>query len=291
MSAGCIQRGSLRSKGNIGFTLIELLVAAAILMAVCVLLMKLVSATQGAAGFSLRRLDADSQGQLALDRMFLDLTSAQIRRDMPYTLTNSTDGSPTLAFLTHVNAADGSRGLSLVSYRLAKDTGSGAPVMTGRLCLQRASRGLDWDQAGFMGYKADGTSLAMSDLPADLGIQDSDYDVLADGVIRMAVSYQKSDGTLQVQPALIDGNPDLSQVNALVVTLVVIDARSLRLLTPSQVDAIAAAFPAPTSGATPAAVWSDTAGDPAHFPGFPQEAVKSLRVYQRFFALQHSSLL
>lgn len=280
-----------RNPSVMGFTLIEMLVAVAVLMVVCVMVLQMVSNTQGAAGSSLRRLDADSQGQLALDRMFMDLSAAQIRRDLPYMVTNSADGSASLMFFTSANAASGARGVSLIGYRLAKDTGSGAPMPTGRLCLQRASRGLDWSQAGFMGQKTNGTAVTVADLPTSLALNSTDYDVLAEGVIRLAVSCQRTDGTLQVDPPLANSAPDLSQVSALVVTLVVIDARSQRLLTPQQVETIAAAFPAPVAGMSPAVAWSSIANSPANFPNLPREAVKSIRVYQRFFPLQHSSLL
>jgi hypothetical protein len=93
---------------------------------------------------------------------------------------------------------------------------------------------------------------------------------------------------------LADGDPDLAQISALVVTFVVLDSRSLTLLTPAQITSLAAKFSAPSStnllaGKLAAESWAATAADATQFSGLPPAAVRSLRVYQRFIPLPFPS--
>jgi prepilin-type N-terminal cleavage/methylation domain-containing protein len=278
------------AKESLGFTLIELMVAVAILAMICVLLAKLTEDTQNVTGPNLRRLDVDGQSQLAFDRLFLDFTGMPLRGDVPCLIQNTTDGSPLLRFLSTIPSSSGNRGLSVISYRMGKDTGSGAPVTSGYLCLQRASKGADWAQS-LMGSKANGSPVTFADLPSTLIASDSDYDVLAEGIVRMMITCRRSDTGAMTSsfPVNTAGESDLSKVSGIVVSLVALDPRSLKLLSPTQVDAIAAMFPAPADGSLPAQSWETIARNPGTFPGYPKAVAQSFRVYQRFFPVTLSS--
>lgn len=272
------------------FTVVELLVVLAILSSLCVLLVKLTGQTQGLVGSSVRRMDSDGQAQQSFARLSQDLAGVPDRIELPWSIPSDLEGPASMRFLSTVSSENGTRKLSAISYRIAPESASGSPVSCGFLSLQRASRGIDWGQ-WVMGNKADGTGVTFADLPDLQDVRDSDYDVLATGVIRLAVTCQlRGTGEIKaVVPLTTAGNPDLSRVAGLIVTLAVLDSRNLRLLTPAQVESIATVFPSPVDGVLPAAVWNGLANHAESFSGIPGITAQSIRVYQRYFPLSYSN--
>lgn len=269
------------------FTIVELVVVMAILSMLCAMLVRLTGHTQSLVGSNMHRMDSDGQAQLSFDRIALDFSGVPEGDDLPWVISNSSDGSPILRFLSNVPAETGSRKLSMIAYRVAKDTSTGTPLRSDTICLQRVARGIEWNQ-NVMGTKSDGKAVTFDDLSSALPLADTDYDILATGVIRAAISCQRRDtGAVQASVPLNNANnPDLARISGIVITLVVLDAGSLELLTPAQVDSIATLFPAPVDGALPGTVWSELANHPENFAGIPGITAQSLRVYQRFFPVR-----
>lgn len=285
-----------------GFTLVEVLVAILILALLCLILGSLTSNMQRILRYSLRRMDSDEMAQLALARLSTDIQGMFPRRDIPFSVSTGTSPGPFLGIITAVPTAatsvPGNRMIAAVYYRVANDQDSGAIFRTGHLTLQRAAKTITNTQAGFLGVDTTNTPVLFSGLPAALQPASSDYDVLADGVIAVNVSLQRtSDGHVVAAPAtatnstvLADGDPDISKISALVVTLLVLDRQSFALLNPAQVTTIASKFPPPQesdllSGKLAAEEWTTIADDSTQFPGLPPPAVQSLRIYQRIIPL------
>lgn len=259
-------------------TIVELMVVLGILSTLCALLVQLTGATQGVVGSNIHRMDSDGQAQMSFDRISLDIEGIPYEEGAPWILENGGPGKVFLKFLTTVPSQNGDRKLSIVAYRVATDASSGM------LSLQRAAKGVDWSE-NVMGVKADGTAVKFEDLSPSLALSDADYDVLAIGVIRMAVSCQRRDtGAIQANlPFTAAGNPDFSKVAGIILTTVVVDGSAAQLLTPAQIEGIAATFSDPSEGSLPGTEWNQLANTPEFFQGIPGVTARSLRIYQRFF--------
>ena len=297
--------------GRRAFTLVELLVAMTVLVLMLVFMLALTNATNRATQISTRAIDASSQARLALDRIGADLANLFQRPDVVFTASNTS--TTRLQFFTYVESAAESawgspaanstwlstsvnRGLSVVAYQLAPATSN-----LNRLCLQRGARPFQTTDVGFMGLGTDGYPISPQSTPAS-----TDFDVLAPGVINLAIGFQLYPDNLAVtladgsnaisQGQLVYNAPmrtdvgtdlyvDLTRVSAIVVGAVAIDLQNLQLLNAAQVSALSAAFPTPTmTNSPPAQSWVPLAANVANLPtSVPLPARQSVRVLQRFY--------
>lgn len=305
-----------------GFSLMEILVAMAVLAILGLLIAQMVNATALTTRLSARPIDAASQARAALERIGLDLGTMNRRTDIDAVAGNpaveeaNNEARNSLFFLSMIPSQGlpipETRGASLIAFRVAPH-----PDNSGRLCFQRAAKPLSWDapsawgNKNFMGLKTNGlpVQLRSSDgsFPSVLIPSASDFDVLAPGVIRIAVGFQLYPDNLPV--TLLDGKTipaargqivysaprredtgaenyvDLNRIAAIVVGVVVIDLESLRLLNEQQVLNLANHFPSlegETDSRPPVAAWQ-TAAESASAAGIPKQAAQGVRVFQRFY--------
>ncbi len=313
--------------GEGGFSLLELLVAISVFSVLAVIMFHMVTATGTGTRISNRAADAAAQARLALDRIGAD-TSLLVRRDDADFFARSADPLADAAydpanlmlFLATVSSPGlpvlENRGVSLVAYRLAAHADT-----QGRPCLLRAGMAIPWTapaawgMAGFMGENTAG-------LPVRLSATDprfaqtllpgvSDFDVLAGGVIAVAVGYQlcpddqsvtlkdgsttstgRAQGQIVYSPPVrgLSSSPsgdyiDIRRISSLVIGVVSLDLESLRLLSVQDTLALAAAFAPPdVENQLPVKFWMDHTSGLAALPAsVPLAARQAVRVFQRYF--------
>ncbi len=317
--------GGTRARREVfGFSLIEILTAVAVLAVLGLLIAQMINATVLTTRLSSRPIDAASQARMVLDRIGLDLGAMPRRPDIDFVAANPAVGETgnearnALLFLSLVPSkglpVSETRGTSLVAYRVAAHADN-----RGRLCFQRATMALPWNipaawgSKNFMGFGAGGfpVKLRSSDVgfPASLIPADPDFDILAPGLIRMAVGFQlypdgrpvtllngRTIGAAQGQivyspPRREDTGTenyvDLNRIAAIVVGVAVVDLESLRLLDDHDVLALAEHFPSladSTDSKPPVAAWR-AAAESAVQTGISKPAAEAVRVFQRFYPI------
>jgi prepilin-type N-terminal cleavage/methylation domain-containing protein len=273
----------LRSRLSRGFTLVELLVAIAVLAFIIIMIGQMVGGLSQAMTSNAKRLDATGQARLVFDRLGMDLAALPQRSDLGISFTKaptpatSTNSSDSIAFYSTVTGYNGTRSLALVSYRIQQTT-------SGRLFqLERGAIGTNWTSSGFFQIPPPYPSLPTSN---------SDYDVLAPGVFRLAYRFLLKTGALSntIPAAAQSGslvNNDLSQVSGIVVALAALDNNSRLLLTTpsSQLPALAEAFTDGVATNEPVAAWNAALNQTGglSIAGIPNQVVQNVCVYQRTF--------
>ncbi|MEM6821327.1 MAG: type II secretion system protein [Verrucomicrobiota bacterium] len=319
-----------------GFTLVEMLVTMTVLLVLGLIVSQLIQAVSQTTSLTQSSADAASQARLAFDRIALDLSFLVKRPDVDFyakdlqtSLANanysSDDPNTLLLFLSSVTSPSSSvsvannRGISLVAYQVNLH-----PDNEGKRCLVRSGitirRNLGTSQ-GFMGIKSNGlpvqfhssdAGMLASLLPtAPTANQSNDYDVLAHGVIHMAIGFQlfpdeKSvvlkDGTMitRAQGQVVYSPPvrgfmtnpsqdyiDVDRIASLVVSVVAVDVETLKLLNNSHLVSLASVFEGPLpQDNLPLKVWgpiSDALVTNASLSTIPLSARQSIRLFQRFF--------
>ncbi len=250
--------------GRKAFSLIEVLVATAVLSLVVVLLVQIIGLSTEAIGRSKRKLDAAGQARLFLDRLGMDLSSRIARADLPMDF-SSGPGNDGLRFYTEVSGYQGQRRVSLVSFRIHEGAGDRAYQ------AERSAAGTDWAQVKALPFGETNTPVPV----------DSDYEVLADGVFRMEISYvKKSDGQLtNIQPPLKD-------IAAIVVAVAALDENSRKILASGDLKKLADKLPDAGENKDPITAWRQTISQPDFASDINKlKATQSIDIYQRYFPL------
>ncbi|XHR26706.1 MAG: type II secretion system protein J [Chthoniobacteraceae bacterium] len=305
-----------------GFTLIEILAAISILMILAIIIVQITSTITHTTKLSNRAIDAAMQARLAFDRIGLDLEGLVKRSDTDFLAQNAASGTNTslLLFISSVTSPASSpsnnRGLSIIAYQVnVHADNNGLP------CLIRSGQSIPWSNAGgtlscagFMGLQPNGLPLSFSSSAFDAFLpKTADFDVLAEGVIRMVIGFQLYPDNLAV--TLADGTTidnargqivysppiraltpsgggaavnyiDLSRISALVIGLVALDLPTLRLLSASQIATLGNAFPVPANKLSPLRAWGSKAEQAASDPSFstiPLPARQAVRVFERSY--------
>jgi prepilin-type N-terminal cleavage/methylation domain-containing protein len=290
-------------------TLVELLVAMTILAIIAVLFAKIIADTIQVTGVSSRLQDVAGQARLTFDRIGLDLAELVRRADADVfaETQGATSTQPNLAFLSRVpsfqaSPGDAQRTLSVLAYRIAPH-----PQTGNKICLQRSSVGVNWSAANVFGLTPTGQRVALSTLPGFAA--SNSFDVLADGVVRMAVGFQLRQGirtvtlsggsTLTASPGaplsgrIIHNRPllpgpgdllDLRAIAALVVTVVVVDTKAVQLASAEQLSSFASQFATPADGSLAAIQWGTTLEGLSPADTFTP-ILNSARIFQRIYPL------
>lgn len=295
-----------------------------VLAIVTVIIMEIVSAAGSSTRVSNRAADATAQARLAFDRLGLDLTMVLKRRDADFfgasaavSANGGYDPGSLMIFLSAVlspgTPPGGNRGISLLSYRVAPHPENG-----GRACLQRAAMPVGWNgPSAFLGLDGLGYPVRLSASDPAFASQmlpgPADFDVLVPGVIAVVVGYQlypdnqsvllrdgtttasgKAQGQIVYSPPIRNaaatpsgGYVDLQRIAAIVVGVVSLDLRSLKTLSPQNVDDLAAVFDTPDrENKLPVWYWMQKTGDLSVLPvSVPLPGRQAVRVFQRFFPI------
>jgi prepilin-type N-terminal cleavage/methylation domain-containing protein len=248
-----------------GFSLVELLASMSVLLVLTLIIVQLINSSTKATKFSTDKQDSLDQARLSLDLIGVDLASRIKRDELPMDfIKGGGNTSDQLGFYSQV-AAYGSpaptRRITTVGYRIQKASG-------GSLRLERGGLGSNWLGSSLLKFQP--TSFPL--------IQDPDYQVLADGVIRFEICFlRKSTGTLVVTA------PDEEDLGAIVVGLAVMDGNSRKLFTPEQIDDLAGSLQDAEDDSTPLELWKKNLESPSFGAGMPGVARQVVRIYQRYF--------
>ena len=280
------------------FSLIELLVAMSILVLLTVFVAMLIDSSGRTTSLWHRRMDAESQARLVMDRLAMDFAQATRRGDVDVNFaiqpgddalilygqtTGYNDNLPT-------NAAP--RSLSVIGYR-----------MNASHQLERAARTLAWNEMTFSstnGQVLAGTNAALppSVPTVDAGGGSTNYEIFGDQVLRFEYGFLLKPDATTTPPrlqAVLSATPParLSDIGAIVVACATLDNKARALLTPTQINSLANVFS--DFSATDAAAgrdilasWDAILRDPSKFPpvGVPLPLANNVRLYQRYYTLR-----
>jgi len=318
---------------RLAFTLVELMVSMAILVLLITVVVQIVDGAQKTTGASKARLECDAEARTIFDRMALDISRMPNRRDLDYLFdlaggasTTGANGSDAFFFYSEAPAAytgtaNTEDSVSLVGYRINND-----------YKLERYSQGLAWTPVGatkgviFLTYAPPTGTLTYptptptpevdSTITGGFGSlsaapSDDNYHVIGGGVFRMEVTFLLKPNPTNNLAAIysnfpyddrITGHTDqfryvlgLSDVQAIIVTLAIIDAGGRKMLTTSQLQSMASSLPrVQNSGAAgispnslPGEKWETTIDDGSL--SAPKSVASRVRVYQRMFLLTSNS--
>lgn len=257
-----------------GFTLVEMLVAMAVLGLLVVMLAQVVGLTSQAISVNAKKLDAAGQARLVFDRLATDLAARPRRLDLATSFTKSNNGNDSLYFYSGVGGYTGAlqtRQVAAIGYEVPQTAiVAGGPVYQ----LIRGATGTDW--------AAGGNPIKFLPLTVPLP-NNSDYDVLASGVFRLEFCYLLNTGVM----SNTGNKSDLSNVTGLVVALGVLDAKSLKIVSSTQLAQLSTALhdDIDTSGQCqdPLSIWNTDLAQPTFAPGVPPQVIQNIRLYQRTF--------
>ena len=283
-----------------GFTLTELLVSMGVLVLLVLLFTQLVKSATTITILGHKLMDADSEARQVFDRMAVDFAQMVKRTDVDYYVKDGlnvqTGRNDQIAFYSAVPGYYPSSGaqspLSLVAYRVNSN-----PASPSYNKLERLGKGLVWNGVSTTDTPAVFLPLTISTAwPAATSSSASDtaYEVIGPDVFRFEYYYLKG-GALKPNPCtsgttcVFNNSRD---VQAIVVTIAVIDPRSKVLLTNPQIASLN------TAGS---ATFLDDYQNPMSRPGallnrwqtvrlnaiasMPRQAVSGIRVYERYFYL------
>ncbi|MES2308371.1 MAG: hypothetical protein V4507_05880 [Verrucomicrobiota bacterium] len=270
------------------FTLVELLVATAITLAIVFLFVKMIETVRRTVKLSNQLMDATAKTRFIFDRMAMDFKEMPKRMDIDYCMTNNVTGEDFMRIITRVKGPGGDRGVSLVGYKIEADE-------KGVYGLYRGIHGYHWKDVGFMGVNAQGFVPRLKSLLPELDLKQSDYELLASGIIKVAFAFQyKSDGKIyQRLPYYYEGTNyqaslvQITNIGSIVVGMAVMDLKETALLTRDVSDKLASKFTEVPEGVTPLPQWNTNIEEnfSAFAEGLPKPVAQSVRVYQRFYPL------
>jgi prepilin-type N-terminal cleavage/methylation domain-containing protein len=280
-----------------GFTMIEILVAITVLAILMAFIAQLLNNASILTAKGMKRMDADTQARMALDRMALDLSKMILRKDLDY-LFDKKNGNDQMAFFSEstgyfpsgVTGTTPKSNVSLVGYRIKDNK------------LERLSKGLIWNgvtsaTSGASGLGAGDNPLVF--LPRTISLTwpnvagtggDADYQVIADQVFRMefcfVVKNDTTDPVLSSDPFLSPNTATnlngLSDVVAVVVSIAVLDTKSRLIISTTQLNDAGGVLN-DVSGSVipdlPLKLWRSKVNSGL---GLPPASASNVRIYQRY---------
>jgi prepilin-type N-terminal cleavage/methylation domain-containing protein len=306
------------------FTLVEMLVSMAVLVLLILMVAQIMNGATKTTGTSRQRLDADSEARMVFDRMASDFARLVNRKDVDFLFTPGANDQ--LFFFseapavtpTSATTADPAQPVALVGYRINPD------YQLERLGKGLTWGGTPPDGMVFLTYPPSAGAVAGATptptpapdinstlkgaafspiITAASGSANSAYHVIGENVFRLEFSfllkpYTDLNGVLQAaayssepfnatHPAGNRNGIGLSDVQAIVVTLALMDGRSRKLVSSSSAlsGIVGGAFSGKADTTTlPAKRWEANIDNLAS-AGIPQAAASQIRVYQRVFFL------
>lgn len=298
----------MRNARTSGFTLLEILVSVAVLALLIALIAQMTSGQMNTTSLSNKRLDADSQARVVFDRMAGDFAGMLNRPDADFYLLKDS-GSDSLYFFSDAPAfssgAPADRNpVSLIGYRLTSTNG-----------LERLSKGLNWSNVPFLTYTNAPVTTEMQPISEstiasafkDEFGQSTNATRIGEGVFRFEVGfllkpYETNAAYFSDQPynkRMPSASPagpghksingiGLSDVQAIVVTLAILDDQSRKVLgipPTASLEGMAAKLPDMAGESPVAPTWQAVLTNDINVLGVPPKAGSQVRIYQRMFPL------
>jgi type II secretory pathway pseudopilin PulG len=301
-------------RGAEAFTMVELMVSVAVLAILILVIAQLFNSAALVTTSENKRIDADTQARVVLDRMSVDFAQIVKRNDVDYFLKSAAisgstpsrpfPGDDLLAFYSEVPgySDDSVTPVSLVTYRM-KPASASAPR-----ALERLGKGLVFGSP---------TEPSMVYLPLTIEATwpgattttstDPHYEIFGPQVFRFEYYYILTGTTLDtgtVLPSAVSDVPwnasipghvapsGLRDVAAIVVNIAIIDPKSRVLVTDDQLDAVAAKMLDfdPATMRDPGDLveqWNAVLNNPTD--DIPRTTAAAIRVYSRHFTLDRSN--
>jgi len=264
-----------------GFTLIEVLVAASLFLLLAIFVAQMVGSISKGSASSTKRLSADDEARMILDRMQGDFASMVQRADADPEFLEAS-GNDSFFFISQspafsTNSSTNNSQMALLGYAV---TNGG---------LVRYSMGYGWDQLTFLTNGANGGAY---DLSTNVNNTNFVSDLIGPSVFRMEMGLLIKPGStnngvsvrtnvfFQSTTNTTNGIRDVAGV---VVTLGILDQTSRKIVTPTALSNLESAsiFPDCTTNGIPVSTWI------SNLPAIslPPPAKSQLRIYQRYFPL------
>ncbi len=264
------------ARGRNAFTLIEMLVSITILTILWVMISEITGLAFRTTQVSLRSVGEVQQARFVLDRIGYDLSLMPHRRDMDYHFTNAAPGEDSLRFISRIKGWNGDRELSLIAYQMRGGEDS-HPM------LYRGVKGYRWSDRGFMGMNAGGRPQSLKELPGELDLKASEYDLISEAVFKMETGFlRKSDGRL------VGAMPEMTNIASMVVSIAILDAESRKIVKASHLMQLSERLGHFKDGETPMQRWSQIMD--TDFKGFsegvPLKAAQAVQVFERFYPMK-----
>jgi hypothetical protein len=323
--------------GRGAFTLAELLVSVAVLALLVLMLTQLINNAAPIARTAGKHIDTDTQARVVLDRIAVDFAQMLKRTDVDYYLKqpngnyhghgnghgygnkvqSGQQGSDQIAFFSAVPGYYPSTGaqspVSLVAYRVNQDSTSAS-----YLKLERMGKGLLWNGVSTSNNPPTNSNYTSPIVFLPLLINDrwpaatdgstanADYEVVGPQVFRFEYYYLLKNGNVTDVPWNTDAGHTsingLADIEAVAVTIAVIDPQSRPLILPSSLFDLAsdmADFKDAKGNGNPAKKIGDmedqwntavlsavSTGKTSTNSSVPPAAASAIRIYNRYFDLK-----
>jgi prepilin-type N-terminal cleavage/methylation domain-containing protein len=280
-----------RTRQPNGFTLTELLVVVALLAVVMTITVEISRRALDQIAVTSGRIATDKVATTTFDQISYDLGQRLLRDETTVRVVKRAKesaenkaGNDELVMMTirpgyPLLATTADRQASTVHYRVENHK------------LIQASSGYQFGAPGTPPDPTKGTlklfglpAAGPADLPADW------FRTLVPGIIRIEYGVILKGGSGQVS---VDIPADFKTVEAVVVTLVVLEPYRTRMLTDTQRERIASEFPDAVNGKLPLAEWSKAERelvDRISVSEVPRAALRHVRVYQRCISLRTTTV-
>lgn len=279
------------------FTLAELLVAISALSLLVLLLTQLMNHTAAVATLGQKKIDADSQARPIFERMALDFAHLIKRSDVSYYLkTASTPmvGNDLIGFYSAVQGYHPTTPspVSVVAYRVNSDPANSLACNS----LERMGKGLDWNGVSpvstpvvFLPLTLSGTwpSVASSSAYDETDPSKRTYEIIGPQVFRFEYYYVEKTGNVVSYPTTWTSLSEvaISDASAIAVGIAVIDPRSRRLLSNSQVATLSQSLPDYSSGWGAGELLAQWRSALNQTTNLPRSAISGIRLYERCFPI------
>jgi prepilin-type N-terminal cleavage/methylation domain-containing protein len=321
---------SCHRSSNAGFSLIEILVAVAVLVMLLAIVSKLVGHTSTLTRSDTKHYDIDSEARIIFDRMTADFSQMLKRTDVDYYVKSGTTRYPGhsaghskgggqqgqtdlndyMGFYTQVPgySTTSPSPLSLVAYRI-----NGLSTSTSYNRMERLSKGLLWNGISNLNTNNPNSLKPIFFLPVlikdiwpavtnNSADPQSNYELVGPGIFRFEYYYLLKSGKLNDSPwDNIDATHNtingFADVEAIAVTIAVVDTQSRSLLTESNILDLQNAMTdfqtqkgkGPVKTGVIENQWYQVITDSVTYPvtaSMPKAALSAIRIYNRYFDLK-----
>jgi len=242
----------------------ELMVAAAVLAILGLVVVRITEATSDTSRRDTRMAGASAEARSVFDSIGRALLTRVRLAGLPAAV-NSPAGNDSVELLSRARGFDGDRPASSISYKIVDD---GQKVR-----LERAALGMEW----MPGPKSLTFPVALP--PPAI----TDFQPISNAVIRLEVCGLFSDGSIKAQSTF---DLEDESLRALIVSMVVLDERGQKALSPAQISALLVKFSDAINAEIPATSWrSFLLSEDLTASGLPGDLKNSLHIFQRTYDL------